>query len=83
MAKDDKTEPAVEQAPGDKSTPGEIEEPAPKVYRVLVADGISWENKRARFGSKRSDIPAQSIRWLLKGGYIEEATDPADSEEGD
>ena len=77
MAKDEKTEPA--SAPGDKTAPA-VEEPAPKVYRVLVADGISWENKRARFGSKRTDIPAQSIRWLLKGGYIEEATD---GEQGD
>jgi hypothetical protein len=78
MAKDDKDEPAVEQ--GDKTAPAVVEEPAPKVYRVLAADGISWENKRARFGSKRTDIPAQSIRWLLKGGYIEEATD---GEQGD
>lgn len=80
MAKDDKNE---EQAPGDKSTPAVVEDPAPKVYRVLVADGIAWENKRARFGSKRSDIPAQSIRWLLKGGYVEEVADTPDSEEGD
>ena len=79
MAKDDNTEPA----PGEHTAPAVNEEPAPKVYRVLVADGIAWENKRARYGSKRSDIPAQSIRWLLRGGYVEEVTDTADSEEGD
>lgn len=80
MAKDDKSE---EQAPGDKSTPGEVEEPAPVVYRVLVADGIAWENKRARYGSRRSDIPEQSIRWLVSGGYIEKVDDTADGEQGD
>lgn len=82
MAKDDSTEPAVEQ--GDKTARAERQEPAPKMYRILVADGISWENKRARFGSRRSDIPAQSIRWLVRGGYIEEVTDTADTgEQGD
>jgi hypothetical protein len=75
MAKD-KDEPVAAQG---EPAPA-ASEPAPKVYRVLVADGIAWENKRARYGSKRSDIPATSIRWLLKGGYIEEATD---GEEGD
>jgi hypothetical protein len=81
MAKDDKHE---DPAPGDKSTPAIVEEPAPKIYRVLVADGISWENRRARYGSRRSDIPEQSIRWLVKGGYIEEVTDTADTgEQGD
>lgn len=80
MAKDDKN---ADPAPGDNLTPA-AEEPAPVVYRVLVADGISWENKRARFGSRRSDIPAQSIRWLVRGGYIEEVTDTADTgEQGD
>lgn len=76
MAKDT-DEPAA--MPGDKTTPS-ASEPAPKVYRVLAADGIAWENKRARYGSKRTDIPATSIRWLLNGGYIEEVTD---GEQGD
>ena len=79
MAKDDKHE---DPAPGDNTAP--VEAPAPKIYRVLVADGISWENRRARYGSRRSDIPEQSIRWLVKGGYIEEVTDTADTgEQGD
>jgi hypothetical protein len=76
MAKDT-DEPTAEAS--DKTAPAATE-PAPKVYRVLVADGIAWENKRARYGSKRSDIPATSIRWLLRGGYIEEVTD---GEQGD
>lgn len=80
MAKDDKS---ADPAPGDNTAPA-VEEPAPKIYRVLVADGISWENRRARYGSRRSDIPEQSIRWLVKGGYIEEVTDTADTgEQGD
>lgn len=78
MAKDDKSE---EQAPGDNTAI--VEDPAPVVYRVLVADGIAWENKRARYGSKRSDIPAQSIRWLVSGGYIEKVEETADGEQGD
>lgn len=42
-------------------------------YRVLL--GLNFGNKRAEPGSIRSDIPEQSIKWLLKRGAIERVTD--------
>ena len=45
-------------------------------YRVL--QGIDYPpNKRAEVGAVVEDIPAQSIKWLLESGIIEDADKPA------
>lgn len=45
-------------------------------YRVL--QGIDYPpNKRAEAGQVVSDLPPQSIKWLLEVGAIEDASKPA------
>jgi hypothetical protein len=45
-------------------------------YRVL--QGIDYPpNKRAEVGAIVEDIPAQSVKWLLESGIIEDADKPA------
>jgi hypothetical protein len=45
-------------------------------YRVL--QGIDYPpNKRAEVGAVVEDIPAQSVKWLLESGIIEDADKPA------
>ena len=45
-------------------------------YRVL--QGIDYPpNKRAEAGQVVSDLPPQSIKWLLESGIIEDASKPA------
>lgn len=45
-------------------------------YRVLT--GIDYPpNKRAEAGQVVEDLPAQSIKWLLESGLIEDASKPA------
>jgi hypothetical protein len=44
-------------------------------YRVLT--GLDYPpNKRAEIGDVVEDLPAQSIKWLLADGYIEDADKP-------
>lgn len=50
----------------------------PKKYRCL--NGISYpKGKRAEAGDVVDDLPAQSIKWLLEQGEIEEVNDDGDS----
>ena len=45
-------------------------------YRVL--QGIDYPpNKRAEVGDIVEDIPAQSVKWLLDSGIIEDTDKPA------
>jgi len=45
-------------------------------YRVL--QGIDYPpNKRAEAGQVVSDLPPQSIKWLVESGIIEDASKPA------
>lgn len=45
-------------------------------YRVLT--GLSYPpDKRAEIGDVVDDLPAQSIKWLLADGFIEDASKPA------
>jgi hypothetical protein len=45
-------------------------------YRVL--QGIDYPpNKRAEVGAIVEDIPAQSVKWLLESGIIEDADKPS------
>lgn len=45
-------------------------------YRVL--QGIDYPpNKRAEVGAIVEDIPAQSVKWLLESGIIEDASKPS------
>lgn len=45
-------------------------------YRVI--QGIDYPpNKRAEAGQVVSDLPPQSINWLLESGIIEDASKPA------
>lgn len=45
-------------------------------YRVL--SGIDYPpNKRAEAGQVVSDLPPQSVKWLLESGVIEDASKPA------
>jgi hypothetical protein len=45
-------------------------------YRVL--QGIDYPpNKRAEVGAVVEDIPAQSVKWLLESGIIEDADKPS------
>lgn len=44
-------------------------------YRVNV--GLNWADKRAEPGEVRSDIPPQSVHWLLSEGLIEEVDQDA------
>lgn len=49
-------------------------EPAPTPYLVLVGlsyPGAGHEDKRAEPGDIVTDLPAGSLTWLLKDGYIE------------
>lgn len=39
-------------------------------YRVLT--GLDYEGKRAEPGDVVNDLPGGSIKWLEKGGYIEQ-----------
>lgn len=49
-------------------------------YRVL--QGIDYPpNKRAEAGQVVSDLPPQSIKWLLESGAIEDASKPAKAKE--
>lgn len=41
----------------------------PTKYRVLI--GLDFEGKRAEPGKVRTDIPEESVKWLLKQGAIE------------
>lgn len=53
--------------------------PKAKPYRVLVGlnyPGQSGAEKRADPGDVVTDLPAQSIPWLVEDGYIE----PVDGE---
>jgi hypothetical protein len=44
-------------------------------YRVL--QGIDYPpNKRAEAGEIATDLPAQSVKWLLESGIIEDADKP-------
>jgi hypothetical protein len=44
-------------------------------YRVL--QGIDYPpNKRVEAGAIATDLPAQSIKWLLESGIIEDADKP-------
>lgn len=44
-------------------------------YRVLT--GLDYPpNKRAEIGDIVEDLPAQSIKWLLSDGHIEDADKP-------
>jgi hypothetical protein len=44
-------------------------------YRVLK--GIDYPpNKRAEAGEIATDLPAQSVKWLLESGIIEDADKP-------
>jgi hypothetical protein len=44
-------------------------------YRVLT--GIDYPpNKRAEAGDIVEDLPAQSVKWLLESGLIEDASKP-------
>ena len=44
-------------------------------YRVLA--GMDYPpNKRAEVGDIVDDLPAQSIKWLLADGFIEDADKP-------
>ena len=45
-------------------------------YRVL--QGIDYPpNKRAEAGEIATDLPAQSVKWLLESGIIEDADKPS------
>jgi hypothetical protein len=45
-------------------------------YRVL--QGIDYPpNKRAEAGEIATDLPAQSVKWLLDSGIIEDADKPS------
>lgn len=47
-------------------------------YRVLT--GLSYPpDKRAEIGDVVDDLPAQSIKWLLADGLIEDASKPSKS----
>ncbi len=41
-------------------------------YRVLV--GLSYGEKHVEIGDVVSDIPEESISWLLEGQYIEKVS---------
>lgn len=44
-------------------------------YRVLT--GLNYPpDKRAEIGDVVEDLPAQSVKWLLADGYIEDADKP-------
>ena len=44
-------------------------------YRVLT--GLDYPpNKRAEIGDIVEDLPAQSVKWLLADGHIEDADKP-------
>jgi hypothetical protein len=45
-------------------------------YRVLT--GIDYPpNKRAEAGDVVTDLPAQSVKWLLESGVIEDTSKPS------
>lgn len=45
-------------------------------YRVLV--GLSYPpDKRAEVGDVVDDLPAQSVKWLIADGLIEDASKPS------
>lgn len=44
-------------------------------YRVLT--GLNYPpDKRAEIGDVVEDLPAQSVKWLIADGYIEDADKP-------
>lgn len=43
-------------------------ESSPNKYRLLV--DLSYGDKRVKAGRTVTDIPEQSIGWLLEGNYI-------------
>lgn len=45
----------------------------PRRFRVLV--GLNFGSKRAEPGAVRSDIPEQSVKWLLRRKAIEEVSE--------
>jgi hypothetical protein len=48
-------------------------------YRVL--QGIDYPpNKRVEAGEIATDLPAQSVKWLLESGIIEDADKPTKQE---
>ncbi len=53
--------------------------PTPRKYRVLaglnytVGEGDDQEDKRAEIDDVVDDLPADSVKWLTDGGYIEPA----------
>ena len=48
----------------------------PQSYNVLV--GLNTPTTRYEAGDVASDIPAESVKWLLDGGYIS-SVDPSSS----
>lgn len=50
------------------SKPKPTTETGRKRYRVVV--GMNYRNKRAEPGDIVADLPAESIGWLEKRGYI-------------
>ena len=47
----------------------------PQAYRV-VGSPLAYNGKTAQPGDVLSDIPGQSISWLLAGGHIVATSDP-------
>lgn len=47
--------------------------PEPTRYRVLT--GMNYGRKRREPGAVVSDIPPESVKWLLEDGHIEPVAD--------
>jgi hypothetical protein len=51
--------------------------PTPRKYRVLtglnytVGEGDDLEDKRVEVDDVIDDLPSDSVKWLIDGGYIE------------
>ena len=54
-----------------KSTPVSDKKPRTR-YEILV--GLSYKNKRVEPGDVVTDIPKQSVTWLLDRNYIKEVS---------
>lgn len=52
---------------------------ASQSYKVTDLSPIAYNGKRAESGEVVNDLPGESIKWLLEGGYIEPVGEPAPS----
>ena len=44
-------------------------------YRITELSPVAYNGKRAESGDVVNDLPGESIKWLLEGGYIEPVGD--------